>query len=47
VITKSDYSYDINIDLVEQGIPKFSCFDPSNTHSESVKGKNILDFHIS
>jgi hypothetical protein len=35
--TKSDYSSDIQIDLVEQDIPKLSYFDPSDAHDTNVK----------
>jgi hypothetical protein len=37
--TKSDYSSDIKVDLVEQDIPKLSYFDPSDAHDTNVKGK--------
>jgi hypothetical protein len=44
--TKSDYSYDIKVDLVEQGIPKLLYFDPSDAHDTNVKGKYAnLVFH--
>jgi hypothetical protein len=33
--TKSDYSYDIKVELVEQGIPKLSYFDPTDAHDKS------------
>jgi hypothetical protein len=36
--TKSDYSSDIKVDLVEQDIPKLSYFDPSVVHNTNVKG---------
>jgi hypothetical protein len=45
--TKSDYSSDIKVDLIEQDIPKLSCFDPSDVHDTNVKGKYaILVFHL-
>jgi hypothetical protein len=45
--TKSDYSSDIEIDLVEKGIPKFSYFDSYDVHSKNIKGKYAnLVFHI-
>jgi hypothetical protein len=45
--TKSDYSSDIEVDLVEQYIPKLSYFDPSDTHHTNVKGKHAhLVFHL-
>jgi hypothetical protein len=34
---KSDYSSDIQVDLVEQDIPKLSFFDPSDAHDTNVK----------
>jgi hypothetical protein len=37
--TKSDYSSYIKVDLVEQGIPKLSYFDPSDAHDTNVKVK--------
>jgi hypothetical protein len=36
--TKSDYSSDIKVELVEQGIPKLSYFDPSDAHDTNIKG---------
>jgi hypothetical protein len=36
--TKSDYSSDIKVDLLEQDIPKLSYFDPSDAHDTNVKG---------
>jgi hypothetical protein len=36
---KSDISSDIKVDLVEQDIPKFSYFDPSDAHDTNVKEK--------
>jgi hypothetical protein len=41
---KSDYSSDIDFDLVEQDIPKLSYFDPSDAHDTNVKGSlaNLL-----
>jgi hypothetical protein len=45
--TKSDYSSDINVDLVEQDITKLSYFDPSDAHDTDVKGKYAnLVFHL-
>jgi hypothetical protein len=45
--TKSDYSCDIKVDLVEQDIPKLSHFDPSDAHDTNVKGKYAsLVFHL-
>jgi hypothetical protein len=45
--TKSDNSSDVNVDLVEQGIPKLSYFDPSDAHDTNVKGKYAsLLFHL-
>jgi hypothetical protein len=45
--TKSDYSSDIKVDLVEQGIPKLSYFDSSDAHDTNVKGKYAsLVFHL-
>jgi hypothetical protein len=45
--TKSGYSFDNNVDLVEQGIPKLSYFDPSDAHDTNVKGKYAsLVFHL-
>jgi hypothetical protein len=44
---KSDYSSDIEVDLVEQGIPKFSYFDPYVAHDTNLKGKYAnLVFHL-
>jgi hypothetical protein len=45
--TKSDYSSDIEVDLVEQDIPKLSYFDPSDVHDTNIKGKhgNVV-FHL-
>jgi hypothetical protein len=37
--TKSDYSSNIKVDLVAQGIPRLSYFDPSDAHDTNVKGK--------
>jgi hypothetical protein len=34
---KSDNSSNIKVDLVEQDIPKFSYFDPSDAHDTNVK----------
>jgi hypothetical protein len=36
--TKSDYSSDIKVDLVEKDIPKLSYFDTSDAHDKNVKG---------
>jgi hypothetical protein len=45
--TKSDYSSDNNVDLVEQDIPKLSYFDPSDAYDTNVKGKHKnLIFHL-
>jgi hypothetical protein len=45
--TKSDYSSDIKVDLVEQVIPKLSYFDPSDVHDKNVKEKYAnLVFHL-
>jgi hypothetical protein len=45
--TKSDNSSNIKVDLVEQGIRKFSYFDPSDAHDTNVKGKYAsLVFHL-
>jgi hypothetical protein len=45
--TKFDYSSDIKIDLVEQDIPKLSCFDLSDGHDTNTKGKHAnLVFHF-
>jgi hypothetical protein len=45
--TKSDYSSDIQLELVEQDIPKLSYFNPSDTHDTNVKGKYAnLVFHL-
>jgi hypothetical protein len=45
--TKSDHSSDIKVDLVEQGIPKLSYFDPSDAHDTNVKGNHAsLVFHL-
>jgi hypothetical protein len=45
--TKSDSSSSINVDLVEQGIPKLSFFDPSDAHDTNVKVKHAnLVFHF-
>jgi hypothetical protein len=44
--TKSDYSSDTKVDLVEQVIPKLSYFDPSDVHHTNVIGKYVnLVFH--
>jgi hypothetical protein len=44
--TKSDHSSDINVDIVKQGIPKVSYFDPSDAHDTNVKRKYAnLVFH--
>jgi hypothetical protein len=44
--TKSDYSSDIKVDLVEQDIPKFSYFDLSDAHDTKVKGKHTIYYFI-
>jgi hypothetical protein len=45
--TKSDNSSDIEVDLVEQDIPKLSYFDPSDAHDTNVKGNHAsLVFHL-
>jgi hypothetical protein len=45
--TESDYSSGIKVDLIEQGIPKLSYFDPSDAHETNVKGKHAnLVFHL-
>jgi hypothetical protein len=45
--TKSDHSSDIKVDLMEQGIPKLSYFDPSDAYDTYVKGKYAnLVFHL-
>jgi hypothetical protein len=45
--TKSDNSSDIKVDLVEQGIPKLSYFDPSDAHDANVKGNHAnVVFHL-
>jgi hypothetical protein len=45
--TKSDYSSDIKVDLVEHDTPKLSYFDPSDAHDTNVKGNNAnLVFHL-
>jgi hypothetical protein len=44
---KSDHSFHIKVDLVEQDIPKLSYFDPSDAHDTNVKGKYAnLVFHL-
>jgi hypothetical protein len=44
--TKSDYSSNIKVDLVEQEIAKLLYFDPSDVHDKNVKGKYAnLVFH--
>jgi hypothetical protein len=44
---KSDNSSNIKVDLVEEGIPKLSYFDPSDAHDTNVKGKYAnLVFHL-
>jgi hypothetical protein len=35
--TKSGHSSDIKVELVEQGIPKLSYFDPSDAHDKIIK----------
>jgi hypothetical protein len=45
--TKYDYSFHIEVDLVEQYIPKLSYFNPSDAHDTNVKGKYAsLVFHL-
>jgi hypothetical protein len=45
--TKSVYASDIEVDLVEQDIPKLSYFDPSDAHDTNVKVKYAnLVFHL-
>jgi hypothetical protein len=45
--TKSDHSSAIEVDLVEQEIPKLSYFDPSDTCDTNVKGYHAnLVFHL-
>jgi hypothetical protein len=45
--TKSDYSSNIKVDLVEQDIPKLSYFDPSDAHNTNVKETHAnLVFHL-
>jgi hypothetical protein len=45
--TKYDYSSDMKVDLVDQGIPKLSYFDPSDAHDTNVKGKHAnLVLHL-
>jgi hypothetical protein len=45
--TKSDYSSDMKVGLVDQDIPKLSYFDPSDAHDTNVKGKCAnLVFHL-
>jgi hypothetical protein len=45
--TKSDYSSDIKVDLVEQDTPKLSYFDPSDAHDTNVKVNHAyLVFHL-
>jgi hypothetical protein len=47
VILHGINSSDIDVDLVEQGIPKLSFFDPSDAHDRDVKGKHAnLVFHL-
>jgi hypothetical protein len=44
---KPDHSFDIEGDLVEQGIPKLSYFDQSDAHDKKVKGKHTNQiFHL-
>jgi hypothetical protein len=45
--TKSDYCSDIEVDLVEQGIPKLSYFDPSDAHDTNVKENMKIWYFIS
>jgi hypothetical protein len=45
--TKSDYSSDINVDLVRREIPKLSFFDPYDAHDTNFKGKYAnIAFHL-
>jgi hypothetical protein len=45
--SKSDFSSDIDFDLVEQDIPKLLYFDLSDDHNTKVKGKYAyLVFHL-
>jgi hypothetical protein len=45
--TKSDYSSDIEVDLVEHDIPKLSYFDPYDAHDTNVKGNHAnLGFNL-
>jgi hypothetical protein len=45
--TKSDHSSVFIFELVEQGIPKFSFFDPTDAHDTNVKGNHAnLVFHL-
>jgi hypothetical protein len=45
--TKSDHSSRIKVDLVERGIPKLSCFDPSDAYDTNVKGNHANQvFHL-
>jgi hypothetical protein len=45
--TQSDHSSDLKVDLVEQNIPKLSCFDPSDAHDTNFKRNHAnLVFHL-
>jgi hypothetical protein len=45
--TKSDYSSNNKVDIVEQAYSKLSYFDPSDAHDTNVKGKYAnLVFHL-
>jgi hypothetical protein len=45
--TQSDYSSDINVNSVEQDIPKLSYFDPSDAHDTNVKVNHAnIVFHL-
>jgi hypothetical protein len=45
--TEYDYSSVIENDLVEQGIPKLSYYDPSDAHDTNVKARHAnLVFHL-
>jgi hypothetical protein len=45
--TKSDNSSNIEVELVEQNIPKLSYFDPSDAYDTNVKGSHTnLVFHL-
>jgi hypothetical protein len=45
--TKFGHSFNVNVGLVEQGIPKLSYFDPSDAHDTNIKEKYAnLVFHL-